>query len=57
MFWGNLFHNKIPNVDFGTWKRRAAITNPKNVGVALEVTVARHWKDFGRVSVNVACAL
>lgn len=41
-----MFHNKITNAGFGTWKRGAAITNPKNVGVALEVTGDRSWKDF-----------
>lgn len=41
-----MFHNKITTVDSGAWKRGATITSPKNVGIALKVTVDRSWKDF-----------
>lgn len=48
-----MFHNKITNAGFGTWKRGAAITNPKNVGVALEVTGTGAGRTLRRVSVTV----
>lgn len=39
-------YTAIGNRDFDFWKWGAAVTNNSNVGVALEKTVSRSWKDL-----------